>query len=113
MKGFIFTELLKQQGKILIEIRFDREIAIRNDAKFSISQSSLFGNSRIEIENAKLGKTFQQGDTINPSLISKSIFDNIDTTIINQFEPTLKKLSREIGKALHEYGESKDSVNND
>jgi len=100
------SDLSLKKGKVLIEFSVDKEIKLTKSAQFFSSANSIFGDRQIEVKNSHEGEDFyKSGDTIQTEFITNPIGGIIDSTLMQEIEPTLKEFSKTIGKALQDYGE--------
>lgn len=95
---------VQNNAKILVEVKFEKEIELTVDSKFEILNSGLFNSSEIKIENGTSNqlldfKKIQQGSRqkkiINDSVlldISKELIDKISS------EPELDSIYKELLK---------------
>ena len=84
----------------------EKEIKLTKSAQFFSSANSIFGDRQIEVKNSHEGEDFyKSGDTIQTEFITNPIGGIIDSTLMQEIEPTLKEFSKTIGKALQDYGE--------
>ncbi|KAA3621698.1 MAG: MCE family protein [Bacteroidetes bacterium] len=99
------------KNKILVELSFEDDFILgRSDRVYTV-QTGVFGVRYLEIDRQtdQIGNNYEPGDTLYTELITSSK-PLIDSVTWERIEPSLKELSRTIGKALLEYGESVDRL---
>lgn len=100
------SDLSINSGKVLIEFSVDKEIKLKKSAQFSSTGTGIFGNKVILVKKFQEGEEFfQTGDTIQTEFLILPNQSIIDSTLMKEIEPSLKEISRKVGKALLEYGE--------
>ena len=94
---------------VLLELVIQDGFKINKSAQFYIGTNGLFGGRIIELKGLEKSNDFYvNGDTIQTKFGELTIRDSADSTLINGVEPSLKELSRDLGRMLQEYGESSD-----
>lgn len=100
-------EMSLEKDDVLIRMSFQKDVEIQKSAQFfSTSNHNLIGGRQISVVIiAERGPFYENGDTIKTGLLVESVYEKFDSTFFKDIEPTLKDLSRQLGKALLEYGE--------
>ena len=92
---------------VLLELVIHEGFKINKSAQFYTGMSGPLGGRIIEVKGLEESNDFYiNGDTIHSKFNELSIREGVDSTMINGVEPSLKELSRTVGKILQEYGES-------
>ena len=103
------TDLKLIDNGVLLELCIYEEFQINRSAQFYIGSNGLFGGRVIEVRGLeKVGDFYLNGDRIYSKFGELSIKDGVDSTVINRVEPSLKELSKTVGKILQEYEKSSD-----
>lgn len=99
------SDLKIHSSDALIELSIDKEIDIKNETRVFSAPSALLGGNHIEVHHADQGtKKYESGDTINHIVTSKTIKEVLDPN--GKTEEKLKEISKSIGAALLDYGNS-------
>lgn len=92
---------------VVLELLIYKGFNLNKSAQFYTGVSSPFGGQIIEIKGLeKSDDYYRNGDTIQAKFGKLSLRDGIDSTTIKRVEPSLKELSKAVGKILQEYGEA-------
>jgi ABC-type transporter Mla subunit MlaD len=91
--GFVKDLELQTNSKIVVEIQFDKEVKISQDAKFTINSIDLLGEKGITVEKGKSPESIdyqkvQQGQTKESQIPDSSILRNLKEFISNVIEST-------------------------
>jgi phospholipid/cholesterol/gamma-HCH transport system substrate-binding protein len=91
--GFVKDLELQTNSKIVVEIQFDKEVKISQDAKFTINSIDLLGEKGITVEKGKSPESIdyqkvQQGQTKESQIPESSILRNLKEFISNVIEST-------------------------
>jgi len=101
------SDMKLANGKVLLEFSIDKEIKLSKASQFFSTARGILGERKIDVENFSTGEIiYSDKDTIKTEFVTKPFSEIIDSTFIKEIEPTLKELSKTIGKALLDYGES-------
>jgi len=91
--------------KILLELSIKNEIRIKRNSKIFSVTGGLISNRNIDIHLSKeKSDYYKNGDTIQSAILRQNLKETLDPN--DEFEPHLKEISRTIGAALLEYGNS-------
>ena len=92
---------------VLLELLIYRGFNLNKTAQFFIKTNGPFEGKTIELRDLmKSDNYYVNGDTIQAKFGKLSTRNGVDSTVIERVEPSLKELSRTVGKMLQEYGES-------
>jgi len=95
-----------QHNGVLLEILIYRSFNLNKSAQFHIKSNGPFESKAIEVRGLKKSQDYYvNGDTIQGVFGELSIRNGVDSIVINRVEPSLKELSKTVGKMLQEYGE--------
>ena len=100
------NDITLKENKVLLEFAIDKEYKLAKSSKF-VSVTSVFGDRHIDVKDSReVEEFYKHQDTVETEFVIQPIGNLIDSTLMKEFEPTLKEVSRTIGKALQDYGES-------
>lgn len=104
------NDISLKENKVLLEFAIDKEYKLAKSSKF-VSVTSVFGDRHIDVKNSReVEEFYKHQDTVETEFVTQPVGSLIDSTLIKELEPTLKEVSRTIGKALQDYGESDKEV---